>query len=337
MKLQLKKVAAVTLAMTMCLPCVAFAEEEIGRATLDAASQSGKIDTSFGVYAPPITVNVPVKANIRINPLAEDNASGADSNTVKNFTVASNSIDVRNSSMDDGTGIPVNVTVSASISKAAKGVMQVYSDFTPVEGSTQKKIHLDLAEAKTAASADGTTEAVYDMTSSNANLNKAVVTKYGSLLSVDIDAPADADNPEVGSFAVVGGANANADWRADDIAVNITYRIKASKPLAVKTPTVADLTVVGGSDLEITVNGIGEAKVTALGAHNDEAGKYGDYLWEAKAFTVDYSTSDQATITIKGTDAGLGVLAKDGYKGIAQDFIIGLSDGRMVVTTLTVN
>lgn len=336
-----KKAAAAALAMTMCFPCMAFADDAIGTpttATLDSAS-SGRFDTSFGVYAPPITVNVPLKANIKINPLAVDNQAGASSNTVKNFTVASNSLDVINSSMDDGTGVPVNITVKASITKSAKGVMSIYNNsFTPVDGSVQKKIHLDLVEAKTAASADGTTEAVYDLTSTNTGINRATVTKYGSVLSVDIAAPADEDNPSVGSLAVVGAANVNADWLADDIAVDITYKIKASKALGIKTPALATApTVTAGQDLSVTVSGIGEATVAALGVHNDEAGKYGDYLWEAKTFTVDYSTPGTAVITIKSTDAGLAFLAKDGYKGVAQDFIIGLSDGRMVVTTLTVN
>ena len=44
-----------------------------------------------------------------------------------------------------------------------------------------------------------------------------------------------------------------------------------------------------------------------------------------------------ATITIPKDDGGLAYLAGDDLKGKAQDLEIALSDGRIVVSTLTVN
>lgn len=333
MKLQLRRVAAVTLAMSMCLPGMAFAEDEIERAS---ASNAGEIKTAFDVYNPTISVSVPTSAAIKVNPLV----SNTDTGEVKDFAVASNSIDVFNATVDEGNLIPLVVTVNATVTKAAAGVVQAYNDFTPDDASSVKKIHLELAEAATHASADGTTKASYDLSAAGAN--KAVITKWGSMLSVDVPAPASEGAVAVKSFAVVGKANTSADWKKDDISVKMTYKIKASKQLNVVTPTIATAPEVDqGDDLVVAVKGIGEAKVIAVGAHNDEA-KYVDYLWSdtdtKKLYTVEYDTANAgtATVTIKGTDAGLNFLAGADYSGKPQDFIIALSDGRKVVTTLTV-
>ena len=89
--------------------------------------------------------------------------------------------------------------------------------------------------------------------------------------------------------------------------------------------------------MEITVPGIGEATVTAIALHNDGEGLYGDFIWESDAISVDYSTAGNAKITISKDDGALKLLAEDDYKGKAQDLVIALSDGRFVVSTLTVN
>lgn len=336
MKTRFKKVTAMTLAMTMCIPSLAFADT----ATTDHAE--GSFTTSFGVYAPAVQVSVPVNADIQVNPLA---AGATGEQEVKNFTVASNSLDVWNSSVeDDGTGIPVNITVHATITNAGEGVMQVYdSTFEPVGNSTQKKIYLELEEATTAATA--TTAAKYTLGSAP---NKATITKYGSLLSVDV-AAGNATTPTVGSFAVIGKANANADWQASDIAVGITYKIKASKPIGLKTPTVGTLTVPANNTAAqtITIADIGDATVAAMALHNEVDGvKYGgDFMIDGESYEVTYApnasdaTKTDATITIPAANVTLQYLADtaNGCKGKPQELIIGLSDGRMIVTTLTVN
>lgn len=356
MKSKLTKAAATALAMTMCVPGVAF-----------AAESSGSIETSFDIYSPALTISVPLKADIKVNPIAESTAD-----TVKKFTVASNSINVLNASVDADAdvAIPVNVTVKASIKSSGNDVVTEYNTFTVDPTSTKKRINLNLSQANAAAvigvksgstaafdsenkldlsQYEVATDAKYDTPTKT-----TAITKYGSLLSVDITGPttteasgsftADASKVTagVGSFAVTGEANTNADWKADDVAVDITYNVKASKALNITTPTIATApTFTSGAsaaDLTITVPSVGEATVLALGVHNDEA-DYKDYIWEdPEAYTVDYTTSaGDAVITIPKDDAVLAFLAGDDYKGETQDLVIALSDGRMVVSTLTVN
>lgn len=362
MKHNFKKVLAATLAMTMCVPVCAFAEE-------------GTFETSFDVYSPKLTISVPVKLDIEVNPIADTSATD-----VKKFTVASNSIDIMNASVDveKDVAIPVNVTVKAAISAKKDDVVTEYNTFTADATSTKKRINLNLSAAGTAAvpgaAKDDSGVAVTPVFDSEKKLDlskwavgtaavyttpakSTAITQYGSLLSVDIAGPATTDTtagaklstdpekvtPAVGSFAVTGVANTNADWKADDIAVAVTYNVKASQTLNITTPAVAAVTHTSGTsaaDLVITVPGVGEATVTAIALHNDNADAYGDVVWEDDSYKVEYvdnSGATEAKITIKKDDSYLVFLAGDDYKTKKQDLIIALSDGRYVVTTLTVN
>lgn len=357
MKSQFTKIAAAALAMSMCVPTAAFA------ASTTPPAPSGNFTTSFDVYSPALTVSVPVNLDVKVNPIADSTSTG-----LGKFTVASNSIDILNASVDVEADkeIPVTATIKATIASTNEGVVTEYAALTVDKTSTAKKVHLELAEAKTAAAIDvkdgGTaafdtnkkldltqyavkTAAVY-----NGYDNKASITKYGSLLSLDIAGPSTTNSttgktfstdagdvtPTVGSFAVVGEAYTNADWKADDVKVAVTYNVKASQALSIKTPAVATApTFTAGSDVTITVPSVGEAKVVAMAAHNDEL--YGDHIWEEDAFTVDYTTTPgSAVIKLPKEDGALKLLAESD-KGNAQDLVIALSDGRIVVTTLTAN
>lgn len=355
MKSNFKRIAAISLAAAMCVPGTAL------------AGQSGSFETSFDVYSPTLTISVPVNADIKINPIADSSAT-----SVKKFTVASNSIDIMNASVDAeaDAAIPVNVTVKASITSQNEDVISEYNTFTADPISTKKRIHLNLAEAKTAAAMTvktGGTAAFdseskldlsqYEVTTQadySTPAKTTAITKFGSLFSMDIAGPSTTDTTSgktfttdptkvtaaVGSFAVTGEANTNADWQASDVAVAITYNVKASKALSITAPTIATaptFTSAGTADLEITVPGIGEATVTAIALHNDGEGLYGDFIWESDAYSVDYSTAGSAKITISKDDGALKLLAEDDYQGKAQDLVIALSDGRFVVSTLTVN
>lgn len=362
MKHNFKKVVAATLAMTMCVPVCAFADE-------------GTFETSFDVYSPKLTISVPVKMDIEVNPIASSTATD-----VKKFTVASNSIDIMNASVDveKDTAIPVNVTVKAAISAKKDDVVTEYNTFTVDATSTKKKINLNLSEAGTAATmkvkdggaaAFGTgdndklldlsqyvvdTAAIYTTPAKS-----TAITQYGSLLSVDIEGPSTTNStagatfsttpadvtPAVGSFAVTGVANTNADWKADDIAVAVTYNVKASQELNITTPAITtppeQTSGTGAADVVITVPNVGEATVSAIALHNDNAGAYGDVVWEDGSYKVEYvsgnpTTNTDAKITIKKDDSYLVFLAGDDYKTKKQDLVIALSDGRYVVTTLTV-
>lgn len=362
MRYNLKKVVAAALAMTMCVPAYAFAADE------------GTFETSFNVYSPKLTISVPLKLDVEVNPIADSNDTG-----VKKFTVASNSIDIVNASVDveNDVSIPVNVTVKASISAKKDDVITEYNTFTSDVTSTKKRINLNLSEAQTPAAlavksgetaAFGTGDKAGLLDLSKYEIKTAAVyttpakstaiTQYGSLLSMDIAGPTTTDSTagktfssdptavtaEVGSFAVTGEANTNADWKADDIAVAVTYNVRASKALSITTPVITTApTYTSGSsatDLTITVPGVGEASVDAIALHNDETGAYGDVVWEEGSYTVAYTANagvTDATITISKDDGYLAVLAGDDYKTKSQDLVIALSDGRFVITTLTVN
>lgn len=358
MKSKLAKAAAITMVMTMCAPVSALAAE----------STSGSLDTSFDVYSPKLTIQVPVNAAIRVNPLADNNDS-----TVKKFTVASNSLDIWNASVDvsGDIAIPVNATVRATIKSKKSDVVTKYTTFTASDTSTKKQINLNLSRAQAPATlalgSGKTAEFDTDKTLKLANYEvsgdatygtpaeSVAVTQYGSLLSVDIAGPSTTDTTAgktfstdasavtaaVGSFAITGTANANADWKADDVAVEITYDVRASRARSISTPVIATAPTFSSSsatDVTITIpDTIGEATVAGMGVHNDGEGLYGDYLWENDEYTVEYKADGTAVITIPKDNAALEFLAGDEYKGNAQDLIIALSDGRNIVTTLTVN
>lgn len=331
MRFNMKKIAALAMAATMCLPMSAFAAQT-------STATSGTWEAGFGVYSPTLSITVPVRADIQVNPLVDT----TDTNTAKTkYTVSSNSIDVVNSTMDGTEAIPVNVTAQATITSVAEGVKVEYNTFTLDKTSKEKRIFLQLAEATTAADPATGAGAAYDRD----NLpNTAAVTAYGSLLSVDIDPPTNATTPAAGSFAVVGEANTNADWADSDVAVSITYNVKASNALEVKTPTVAELAFTAGTgaqDVKIVVPDVGEATVAAMALHNTGEDLYGDFIWEDGTYTVAYApnastaTQTDATITIAKDSETLDFLTTEGYNKKSQDLVIALSDGRMVVTKLT--
>lgn len=361
------KATAVALAMTMCVPVTALAS---GTVTPPPAT-SGSFNTSFDLYSPVLTVKVPTNLDIKVNPLSSTSATD-----VKKFTVASESIDILNASVDveADVAIPVLATVKASISSKGEDVVTEYNSFTASDTSVKKKIHLNIAEAQTAAvigvktggtaafdndkkldlsQYDVTTKAVYTTP------KKTVpITQYGSLFAMKIDGPSTTNTTtganystaaadvtaKVGSFAVTGVANANADWKADDLVVDVTYDLKASNSTGLVTPaigTAPTFTAGGTADLSVVIPDVGEATVEAIAAHNDEKDAYGDYIWDAAAYTVTYAENTttnkiDATIKIGKDDVGLNFLGEDDYKDDPQDFMVLLSDGRMVVSTLTV-
>lgn len=358
MKFKMKKMAATAMAVAMCVPCA-----------VSAADNKGSFNTSFDIYAPVLTVSVPTTMDIRVNPLVD--TTNTTDKTVGKFAIASNSIDIINGSVDVDAdkAIPVNATIQATIASKGEGVTTEYNTFTASETSAVKRVYLTLSEANTAATVEagtGNANAAFDADNHldlskydpktaaeyDSIQNKATITKYGALLSVNIAGPSTTDTtagatfssnaakvtPTVGSFAITGIVNANADWKPTDLTVNVTYDIRASRPRTLTTPTVAAVTHTSGTsatDLVITVAGVGEATVTAMALHNDSA--YGDFPFEAAQYALDYSTAGTVKITLKKDDAVLAFLAGDDFKGKAQDLVIALSDGRMVTTSLTVN
>lgn len=380
MKFNSKRAAALAMAASMCLSVPAFAAQ-------NSDKTAGDFTTSFDIYSPTLTVSVPLNLDVEVNPFA----LGGSDTTLQKYSVASQSMDIWNASTDTtkDIGIPINVEVQASIESTAEGVVTEYSDFTEDSKSTKKKIHLDLVGAASptaTAKTTGVTIAFKDATATDKKLdlkpenytltaidwdaatNKTAITKFGSLLSLDIVAPTTSATvttgmndkfskdpekivPTVGSFAVVGTANSHADWKETDVKVNVSYKITASKALQIVTPGVEPttagtpgVTVAANTDATIVIKDVGEATVEAIAVHNDKEGGYGDYIWDADRYEVTYAEGTAAdagkiiaTIKIsKDGEGGLAYLASD-YQGKAQDLCVKLSDGRMVVGTLTQN
>lgn len=356
-----KKAAALALATTLCVP--AFSTVTL--------AQGGTFDTSFDVYAPKLTIQVPLDANIQVNPLADSSAT-----TVGKFEVASNSIDIWNASVDveNDKAIPVNVTVQAQITNKGEGVITEYNTFTADKTSTVKKINLNLSQAKTAAAIDVKTggtaafdsEQKLDLTQYaiktqadySAPTQSVPITAYGSKISIDIAGPTTDDTTNtgatfsttaadvhatIGSFAVTGSANIGADWKADDIAVTMVYDVKASQALSI-TPlavtTAPTFNSASKADVTIEVKNVGEATVLGVALH-DEAITPDDVIFEGA--TITYApdsttpTKTNATITINKDDATLDALGKLVATKATHDIAVVLSDGRVVVTTLTVS
>ena len=207
--------------------------------------------------------------------------------------------------------------------------------------------------------------------------NKAAITAWGSKISFAVPKATTTDTtagktfssdatkitPGAASFAVIGNANSGAEWASDDVAVAISYNIKAAAATAVLNQTAISTAPTwtnssSATDLTIVIPDVGESKVTAIAAHNDDtdiADVYGNYFFEAKSdtvangYTVTYApnatttTQTDATIKIPKDYVSLSFLAggsdpdNSPYQGKAQDFVIALSDGRFVVTTLTCN
>ncbi|MDE6364354.1 MAG: hypothetical protein K2L86_08855 [Lachnospiraceae bacterium] len=354
----MKKAAALALATTLCVPVF----------STPAYAQGGTFETSFGVYSPKLTIQVPLKADVQINPLAKSSETG-----VGKFEVASNSIDIWNASVDveNDKGIPVNVTVQAQITKKGKDVITEYNTFTADKTSTVKKINLNLSEAQTAATmkavaagAEFDSDMRLDFTKFEADAaavyttpkQSVPITSYGSKLSIDIAAPTTTDttagatfssdatkvSAKVGSFAVTGTANIAAAWKADDIAVTMVYDVKASEPLVITPLTAAAVAFdsANKADVTIEIKNVGEATVLGVALH-DEALTPDDVIFEGAKieYVADTTnpTQTNAKITIDKDDATLDALGKLVATKATHDIAVVLSDGRVVVTTLTVS
>lgn len=361
-----KKTAAMALALAMCFPGVVSASS----APAFNNKETATFTSSFGVYSPTLTISVPLKLDVRVNPVAPGTGTGVDTL----FSIASNSVDIINASVNETLkeDIPVNVTVTATIKAKAAGVVTSYRSFTKSTESAVKKVFLQLQEAGTAAQLTGTSPDFVNGTThldlndwsvttaaqyTTDDTNKVPITKYGALLSMDMggvkiksgstetDVTADAGEvePSVKSFAVTGVANTSAEWKSTDLTLEIKYVVKASEARGITPPTVPAVVrqASATTDQTVVVTGVGSATVTGLAIHNDADSKIGDVPFGAAEFkSVTDSTGGSgagtATITISKDAAIFKNLSTDAYKGVEEELVIGLSDGRVVVTTLKV-
>jgi aspartate 1-decarboxylase len=352
MKSKLTKFTAAIMAMTMTMcGTTAFAADSTTQSTA-----SGTISSSFGVYSPTIVVSVPLTADVQVNPMYDATATA---NTLKTFSVASKDIIIGNATVDtDSTdaskkvAIPVSVTAKATLSKVGDGVVTHYAktNFTASDASTSKEIQLNLTQGTATAGATKKLDTSDDTAVYSGKTTP--VTAWGSQIQFKVAGPTldsgstAADEYGLGAFAITGTANTNADWKAEDLNVAITYNVKASSYDGAPVGTVSDPQPTKGSDAVFILPkaDLADSKVISVGLHNNEAGSYGDYVIPAEDWKVEICENagtpanaavGDAVITVSKDNVGMANLGEN-YAGKPQDFVIVTEDGRFIVTTLTV-
>lgn len=138
------------------------------------------------------------------------------------------------------------------------------------------------------------------------------------------------------AMAILGEATINAAWQTDDLNVGLVYNIKASNSTVTDTQPI--LAGVTGNTITIPAATLNEATVEAVAIQDPKKDTYGFFPLEFDETTYTTNASGDATLTI---DSGVIDYLKtdDSLKGASnpQDLIIALSDGRVIVTTLTVS
>lgn len=305
-------------------------------------SVQGSLNTDFDLLKEKVEVTVPTKAEIRVNPLFD---TGAD--TVDQYQIASKDLVVQNKSMDakKENGIPVLVTAYGTVTAKGSDV-QLYYDatkFTPSSTSTTKEVEIQLASENGSGtlSTDSTSSnGEYNLnTTANDSITNVNITTAGSRLQIPIAAPAVTNKvptPTAGAFAVIGKANENAAWQKEDLTVTLYYNIQATKQSSVAAPTITIPTVVSGQAVSIDFadTDMGGAVPTKFVIHEEK-----DRLPET---TMDTSTlgwtrdanDTKWTITIPANDEALKWYCQE-QSSKSFDFLIALSDGRVVKTKIT--
>lgn len=338
------KLLACILAASMCTVPV-FAS---GTTWQDGATdgKETQVRVDFGVNSPTLKVKVPTQCDLKVNPLYNSSAT----NKVESFTLASKEFVISNNTSDNSTGtsqgVKIMCTATASVTPK-QGVMVSYNTVSPQRGDTRKLAHLDLTGATDAQVSES--QNAYAGTK-----GKESITPLSARLQVEVAAPTIAASGAItaagyGAFAITGQANTGADWQGDDLTVQLSYRLRAvgNSDTPINSPVVPAVTAASsnntstGSGTPITTkaqlpisNGIEAANVTGILIHSPE-NAFQDYFLEASKLTIDKDSTGCA-ITVPKEDVGLQFLAES-YAGKTQDLLIGLDDGRIIATTITVN
>lgn len=337
------KLLACVLSMAMCASPVWASSGDYENKDNLKGGASGDITTEMGPYAPVVSVNVPTKARVEVNPLFQKTDT-----SVNGWGIASKSLVITNKSYDadKSMGIPLVVTADAQITAKKDGVKTYYekgsrSGFTPSANSSAKAVCMSLSVGNLNTAT----------TSTNANYKTAgkmtdVITTVGSQVQLQVAAPSDATaaNRTYGAFAVVGDANVNANWQDGDITLALSYDIKAANSGIKQKPTLANsnMTVTAltsGNAISInglSVNGLDGAFVEKILIHdvkengNDwelDANDESQVKWDLNAAGTQYKLTIPASGDV------------DWYKeelihGKPYDMIIKLDDGRYITTPL---
>ncbi len=250
------KLLACVLASSLCAVPVAASATTVD-VTGEGGVSGGKITTDFGIYSPSVTVTVPTKAEIRINPLKV-----AGSTSVNGYEIASNELQIVNKSIDtkNKAGIPVLFTANAKITKKGSDVKVYYDNTTAGSGYNSASSNSKAKEAYVVLqAADGqSASSGVSANASFATLGSNPITTVGSQLHMPLGTPtldsagAAVAAPTYGTYAVVGIANENAPWVADDLNIELTYNIKATASTGASAPAITlQGTQVSGNALSI--------------------------------------------------------------------------------------
>lgn len=342
------KLLACVLSVAMCATPVWATSygDETGSGTITG----GKIDTEVGVYAPPISVNVPIKTKIEVNPMISQNSP-----SVNGYGIASKSLVITNKSYDtdNSEGIPIIVTAEAEIQKKEDSVKVYYdktrSGYTASANSKAKEAYMSLSEGN--MTVPGTSGNVVYKT---AGKKSDVITTAGSQIQFSVSAPNAASAKTYAAFAVVGDANVNAPWENNDMTIGLTYAIKAgSTGIKGKIANVAAISsIVNGANVTISAtstngisinnfpeNGVDGAEVEAIVVHPTKASE-ADWVVDATDLQkVNYKQNSDGTwnITIPGGEDLAYYSENFTQKNRDLDLLIRLNDGRVLMDNLSIN
>lgn len=339
------RLLACALATTMCAVPV-FASSADPTTSITQDNYDGSVNLDFGKESINVQVSVPTSAALRVNPMATV-SSGA--TAVSGAQIASRDLRIINrtyartpGSVSANQGVAVIVTARAQVLGKGDGVKVVYNKANAgsnvfSQDSDAKNVMMELQEGLLPnISGNGT----YGRGA------KAKVTELGSRIKFDVAAPTSVsagDNVTVpdanvgkAAMAILGEATINAAWQTDDLNVGLVYNIKASNSTVTDTQPI--LAGVTGNTITIPAATLNEATVEAVAIQDPKKDTYGFFPLEFDETTYTTNASGDATLTI---DSGVIDYLKtdDSLKGASnpQDLIIALSDGRVIVTTLTVS
>ena len=330
---------ACVLSASMCvMPVSAATNPEV----TGTGQVGGEINASFDLLKETVTVTVPTAADIRVNPFFDGSVD-----TVEKFRVASKDLVVQNKTMDGKkeNGLPVLITATGKVTKGAD--VQVYYDstkFTESSTSPKKEIELQmvsenggsLSSDSTSSNGEYTLNAIASDTITNVTM-----TSVGSRLQIPVAAPTVANKQITGpipmsAFAVVGRTNENADWTDKDLTISLKYTIRATKQGPVGAPNITIPSVTSGNAISINFTDATMDGATPLNfVIHDEKDKLPETKIPASECGWERDTADtQWTVSIPGDNDAITWYCQD-QKGKVFDFLIELSDGRVVKTKIT--
>lgn len=341
---RVSKLLACVLSAAMCTtPVWASSTTYEDKTSSEGPIANGKIETDVAPYSPVISVNVPTKTRVEINPLYNKTQV-----SVNGYGIASKSLLITNKSYDTdkGIGIPLIIGAEAQVTGSKDGVKVFYekgtrSGFTPSANSKAKEVFMSISEGSL-ASATTSADADYK----TANKKTDVVTTAGSQIMISANAPADATAAKrtYCAFAVVGDTNVNADWVKDDISIALTYNIKAgnsgikgkaSLPAGCNVSNVSTNKAISINNFP--ENGIDGATVDKIVIHDTKA-TMEDWVLDAfnEAQVAWEQNTDGSWQIMIPASGDVDWYAETFEGGKAFDMLIHLDDGRVIKVPLTV-